>query len=191
MIDPLAADDPPAVVLAAAACGESLMLRTSATSGVSRALRRTAASWVDSFPAVAARLDLRAGDTVWIPGPLAATMNLFAACLAHWAGASWSAHPQRCRFIQTTPTGLRRLVPRTAMSGATVVVAGDRLPARDRDIARAAGLRVQHYYGAAELSLVAWGSCEEDLRLFDDVEADVRDGQLWVRSPWLSSGPVP
>ncbi len=47
-----------------------------------------------------------------------------------------------------------------------------------------------HYYGAAELSLVAWGSHDGDLRPFDGVEVRERDGMLWVRSPYLADVPT-
>ena len=39
-----------------------------------------------------------------------------------------------------------------------VTVAGEALPGALRDRAEAAGARVSHYYGAAELSFVAWGA---------------------------------
>jgi acyl-CoA synthetase (AMP-forming)/AMP-acid ligase II len=47
---------------------------------------------------------------------------------------------------------------------------------------------VQHYYGAAELSFVAWGSSAEDLRPFPGVDVAVRAGEIWVRSPYLCTG---
>ncbi|WIY82199.1 hypothetical protein [Propionimicrobium sp. PCR01-08-3] len=73
----------------------------------------------------------------------------------------------------------------------TVLVAGDGLSRQLRDEALEAGLRIEHYYGATELSLVAWGSCLDDLHLFDQVEARIIDGRIWVRSPWVSDGPAP
>src|SRR4029453_9724856 len=54
--------------------------------------------------------------------------------------------------------------------GMHVVVAGDRL---SPDVVRritGRGGRVAHYYGAAELSFVAWGCSGEDLRPFPGVE---------------------
>jgi acyl-CoA synthetase (AMP-forming)/AMP-acid ligase II len=52
----------------------------------------------------------------------------------------------------------------------------------------AAGVTVHHYYGAAELSFVAWGGHAEDLHLFPGVEAQTRDGEIWVRSPYVCAG---
>ena len=53
---------------------------------------------------------------------------------------------------------------------------------------------MHHYYGAAQLSFVAWGRDAESLRVFPDVRAEARDGVLWVTSPWLclrEEGPEP
>jgi acyl-CoA synthetase (AMP-forming)/AMP-acid ligase II len=47
---------------------------------------------------------------------------------------------------------------------------------------------VAHYYGAAELSFVAWGLDREDLRPFPGVEIEVRADEIWVRSPYLAAG---
>ena len=66
-----------------------------------------------------------------------------------------------------------------------VVVAGDRLPPRLATRAEAAGHTVHHYYGAAQLSFVGWGRDADSLRLFPEVRAEARDGELWVSSPWL------
>jgi long-chain acyl-CoA synthetase len=96
-----------------------------------------------------------------------------------------------------TPSLLGRLLddltcadrgPEELTAGLTVVVAGDRLPVSLHDRARDVGLVVHHYYGAAELSFVAWGGHADDLRAFPGVEVDVRDGEIWVRSPYLCSG---
>ena len=48
---------------------------------------RTTGSWVDSFGTVAALSGLDPASRVWVPGPLAATMNLFAAVHATVLGA--------------------------------------------------------------------------------------------------------
>lgn len=55
-----------------------------------------------------------------------------------------------------TPAGLlRALDDRVDVAGMHLVVAGDRLPQTLAGRAAAAGARVSHYYGAAELSFVA------------------------------------
>ena len=69
-----------------------------------------------------------------------------------------------------------------------VPVAGDRLAVGLHDQAAAAGARISHYYGAASLSFVAWGSHEDDLHPFPEVDVVDREGVLWVRSPYLADG---
>ena len=87
------------------------------------------------------------------------------------------AEPQRTRPERPLPEPGRdlqeRVVARLGYQHGDVTVAGDRLTARLRDRARAAGAEVSHYYGAAELSFVAWGQHAGDLRPFPDVETAV------------------
>jgi len=180
------AADPVAAFWRAHATSGRVALPTSGTSGPPRVIERTTASWVDSFPLVAGRLRLTADSRLHVPGPLASTMNLFAACLAQSVGATWGRAVEGATHHAVTPAGLARL----RGAGGTALVAGDGLSAALRDEARAAGLSVEHYYGATELSLVAWGTCRDDLVPFDRVDVQIRDGRLWARSPWLSDGPA-
>lgn len=184
-----AAADPVAAVLDAHARGDLIALRTSGTTSRPRSVLRTTASWVDSFPAVSRLTGIDAAARVWVPGPLAATMNLFAAVHARVLGARLVGSAAEATHAHLTPALLTRLLDAgTDLDGRHVVVAGDRL---GRDLARraaAAGVRTSSYYGAAELSFVAWGADESDLRAFPGVEVAVRDGEIWVRSPFLSAG---
>ena len=175
--------------LDAHARGAPVALQTSGTSGRARAVVRTTDSWVCSFAHVAALTGLDARSRVWVPGPLTATMNLFGAVHAAFAGARTVSTPEDATHAQLTPAALRRCLDAgTPPAGVHVVVAGDHLdrPLADRE--RAAGLRVSHYYGAAELSFVAWGPDSDNLRPFPEVETSARDGALWVRSPYLCRG---
>jgi long-chain acyl-CoA synthetase len=183
------AADPVAAFLAASERGYLVALRTSGTTGRARAVVRTPASWTESFPHVSRLAGLGAGARVWVPGPLVATMNLFAVVHARCVGATVVASPGQATHAHLTPAALvAALTAGADLRGRTVVVAGDRLARQVADRATAAGAAVHHYYGAAELSFVAWGSAEDDLRLFPGVTAEVRAGRLWVRSPWLSLG---
>ena len=150
---------------------------------------RTTGSWLDSFGHVAAATGLTGQSRMWLPGPLAATMNLFAATLARWLGAHMVDRPQEATHTHLTPLHLDRLLDeQAAPQGLHVTVAGDRLSSRLHGRAVAAGATVSHYYGAAELSFVGWGAHEDDLRLFPQVEVEVRDGEIWARSPYLCQG---
>ncbi|CEH08534.1 O-succinylbenzoate-CoA ligase [Propionibacterium freudenreichii] len=173
--------------------GRLIGLRTSGTTtAAGRVIVRSTDSWVDSLDAVAQRCALTPHDRIWIPGPMGSTMNLFAACLAVHNGVEWSSDKPECATIwQLTPARLSSLLdaglPRSQRLR-EVIVAGDSLSRGLRDRATARGLEVVHYYGAAEMSMIAMGSCRDDLELFDRVEARITDGTIWVRSPWLAQG---
>lgn len=184
------ATDPVAEVLEAHAAGDLVALRTSGSTGSARAVVRSTASWWDSFPHVTELLGLHRGSRLGLPGPLTATMNLFAAVHAHHVGADLvpgrlGATPVTHAVV--TPSELARSIGRAdAVRGVHVVVAGDRLDATLGERALAAGASaVSHYYGAAELSFVAWGRHADDLIPFPGVEVVCRQGEIWVRSPYL------
>jgi long-chain acyl-CoA synthetase len=188
-VDVLGAADPVRAVLSAYEAGRRIAVRTSGTTTRPRSVVRTAASWVDSFPAVSRLTGIGAGSRVWLPGPLTASMNLFAAAHAAFAGAAVVPDPAGATHACLTPAGLlAALDGGTELAGTHVVVAGDRLGRPLARRAAAAGARTSHYYGAAELSFVAWGSDEEDLRAFPGVEVQIRDGVIWARSPYVSQG---
>ncbi|HKX66277.1 MAG TPA: long-chain fatty acid--CoA ligase [Intrasporangium sp.] len=187
-------DDPVAAVLSAHRSGARLALSTSGTTGATpRRVVRTTQSWWDSFPAYSELTGVAVGARVWAPGPLGSTMNLFAAVHAAWAGADVIDDPAQADHACLTPFELERRgdeLPR----GTRVVVAGAHLPDRLAAAAQQRGLRITHYYGAAELSFVAAASSDGDgvLRPFRAVDIQIRDepapGTIWARSPWLCDG---
>jgi long-chain acyl-CoA synthetase len=183
------AADPVAAFLDAHAARGSVALATSGTSGSPRWVVRSTESWVSSFPTVATLTGLAPESRVWVPGPLTATMNLFAVVHARMLGASLVAGPAEATHAHLTPAALAGLLSRDApLGGVTVVVAGDGLAPALHDRAVRAGARVEHYYGAAELSFVAWGAHAGDLQPFPGVTVQAREGEVWVRSPFLCIG---
>jgi acyl-CoA synthetase (AMP-forming)/AMP-acid ligase II len=188
-VDVLAAADPVAAVLTAHRAGRPIAVRTSGTTSRPRSVVRSTASWWDSFPAVSALTGLDAGARLWVPGPLRASMNLFAVVHARAVGAVVVDDPAEATHGCLTPAALTAaLTDRLPLAGVRLVVAGDRLPRALADRAVAAGAHVGHYYGAAELSFLAWGTSNDDLRPFPGVQLQARDGVLWARSPYLSDG---
>jgi acyl-CoA synthetase (AMP-forming)/AMP-acid ligase II len=184
-----AAADPVAAVLDAHEHGDLISLQTSGTTSRPRSVVRTTASWVDSFPHVSRLTGIDRRSRVWVPGPLAATMNLFAAVHARIVGATLVDAPEGATHAHLTPaTLLTALSGGADLHGVHVVVAGDRLSRDTAARALASGARTSHYYGAAELSFVAWGGHEEDLRPFPGVGVQIRAEAIWVRSPYLSLG---
>lgn len=197
-LDPFQSPDPVAAILTehgrAASERRLLALRTSGTStGTPRVIRRSTASWVDSFPTFSELSATTANSRVWVPGPLTATMNLFAATHAVWAGAEPVARVEEATHAHLTTSAVPGLLRDhdAALPGLTVVVAGDRLSATSAGHLRSAGASVHHYYGAAELSFVAWGGDENSLRVFPGVAVRAIDGELQARSPYVSASAVP
>ena len=189
-MDVAAAPDPVQAVITAHHRGDLVALRTSGTSGAARSVVRTTGSWFDSFEHVTRLLDLEPASRVWVPGPLSATMNLFAAVHARHLGATVQPSASGATHAVLSPAALSRAIAQgTDLAGVHVLVAGDRLTPRLHDDALAHGSgRVSHYYGAAELSFVAWGSHAEDLRPFPGVEVECRGAVVWVRSPYVCQG---
>jgi acyl-CoA synthetase (AMP-forming)/AMP-acid ligase II len=176
-------------VLDAHADGDLIALATSGSTGSPRRVVRTTDSWVSSFGHIAELTDLDSRSRLWLPGPLTSTMNLFAAVHAAFVGATTTTAPAGMTHAQLTPAALgRSLNHGTELGGVHVVVAGDRLEPALSERAARRGARVSHYYGAAELSFVAWGSHADNLRPFPEVETSSRDDVLWVRSPYLCRG---
>lgn len=185
----LAARDPAAAFADAQRRGRPIALPTSGTAGHPRTIVRTTASWTESFPVVSELTATSSTSRVWVPGAITATMNLFAAVHSRWACAALVDDLADATHAHLTPTALRRLLASGAdLTGRHLVVAGDRIDAATRDDVIAAGGRLSHYYGAAELSFVAWGEHADALRPFPGVEVEARGGELWVRSPFVSEG---
>lgn len=182
--DPLLAPDPVAAVVDAHAVGTDLLLHTSGTTAPARALVRSTASWWSSFDAYTALSGVERGARVWLPGPMAATMTLFAAVHARAVAATVAERAADATHACLTPAQLARYGDDLGRA-TRVVVAGDALsPAlRDRFSGR---LVLSHYYGAAELSFVAAGEHSEDLHAFTGVAVTVVDGEIRVRSPYLA-----
>ena len=164
---------------------------TSGSSGSPRIVLRSAASWADSFVTVADLLRASRRDAVALPVTPASSLTLFS--IAHaLAGGPRASLGTRGAISATclhgTPQALRAMLdagvpPRLR----TALVGGSHLDAALRERARKAGVEVIGYYGAAELSFVAIDR-GDGLRPFPGVELHIRDGVLWVRSPFVASG---
>ncbi|MBN0040131.1 AMP-binding protein [Cellulosimicrobium cellulans] len=180
---------------------------SSGSTGRPRAVVRTRASWAGSFDDVTRLLGLRPADTVLVPGPLASSLYCFAAVHTLAVGA--------CAYLTRTPAATTsalassdvvHLVPQVlddvldaVAAGAPsrlrhAVVGGASLAPGARSRAAALGIDVLAYYGAVELSFVAYDPDGSGLRAFPGVELAVRPlprasvGEVWVRSPWVSQG---
>lgn len=189
---PVLVSDPstPAPTVDTTPPGTFLIAVTSGTSGRPRPVLRTAASWTASFAPLARLAGIGPDDRVLLTGPLHATMHLFAAVHTLAMGAELTDRPMAATAVHAVPAVLSDLL--TALPGSaplrTAVVAGTALSPAIGDQALAHGVEVTEYYGAAELSFVAARRYPGPLRPFPPAEVDIRDGVLWVRSPYLATG---
>jgi long-chain acyl-CoA synthetase len=172
-----------------------MVVFSSGSTGRPRGITRTVESWRVSFESFSKVTGITADDTVWLPGPLWSSLFLFGAFHAGAVGAKVALRdddPSCATVLHCVPGQLPGLLDRAAAGGLPqlrlAVVAGDHLAASVREQWEAAGVRVLEYYGAAQLSLVAWRDAGGPFRAFDCVETELRDGLLWVRSPYLATG---
>ena len=165
--------------------GAFLLVGTSGSTGNPRPLARTAESWTSSFDEFTTLTGITSNDRVLLTGPLHATMHLFAAVHALWLGACVTDDVRHATVTHAVPAVLRTLVDHAPLLR-IAIVAGTSLDDGARE--RAHKIRLVEYYGAAELSLVAARVVPEPLRLLHGIDADIRDGLLFVRSPYRVLG---
>jgi acyl-CoA synthetase (AMP-forming)/AMP-acid ligase II len=149
---------------------------TSGTTSVPKAFTRSRQSWRKSFDASIEFFGLRQDDVTLAPGPLAASLNLYALAECLYAGAEFQTlesfdvgdvhaaitHDGVTRLV-LVPTMLRLLSERGLTGGVdatgvrTIICAGSKLDARTLEAARrwAPHATIFEYYGASELSFVS------------------------------------
>ncbi|WP_134323146.1 class I adenylate-forming enzyme family protein [Cumulibacter soli] len=186
LVHPERTGDPVSAVLRAHRSGHRLALATSGTTGTARVVVRTTESWFCSFEAYSELSGVEHSARVWVPGPLHSTMNLFASVHARAVGAQLVDSVAQATHACLTPAQLHQFTDR--LRGIRITIAGDALTSRLRQYAEERGIAVAHYYGAAELSFVAAGADATDLRPFPGAQVECRDGEIWVRSPYVAEG---
>lgn len=166
-----------------------LVVATSGSTGSPRAVLRTLASWTSSFKGYTAFAGMSADSRLLLTGPLSSTLQLFAAVHACWLGAAITDDPATATAAICVPALVPRLIGshRPPLLG-QLVVAGARLPDSVARQALSAGLMVNEYYGAAELSFVAARKWPDPWQPFPGVELRVRGGELWSRSAYRAVG---
>lgn len=149
---------------------------TSGTTSVPKAFTRSRTSWQQSFEASIEFFGLQHDDVTLAPGPLAASLNLYALAECLYAGAEFQTletfdvgdvhaaiiHDRVTRLV-LVPTMLRMLSERGLTGGVdasgirTIICAGSKLDARTLEAARrwAPNATIFEYYGASELSFVS------------------------------------
>lgn len=149
---------------------------TSGTTSVPKAFTRSRRSWQLSFEASIEFFGLTPRDKTLAPGPLAASLNLYALSECLYAGSEFHtlesfdvgdvhtaiAHDGITRLV-LVPTMLRLLSERGLAGGVdasgitSIICAGSKLDARTLEAARrwAPKATIFEYYGASELSFVS------------------------------------
>ncbi len=189
----------PATVADAAAHDLAWAAFTSGSTGRPRVVVRSRSSWTGSFAATGRLTGITPDDTVLVPGALSWSLTAFAAAHALAAGATvlltgdWSeprlqAALPSADVVHLVPHRLAAVLDARPRRLRTAVAGGAALGTALRDRAADAGIGVVAYYGATELSFVAVDPDGAGLRPFDDVEVELRAGEVWVRSPWLAHG---
>lgn len=162
-----------------------------------RCILRTWASWRDSFTAIDSRLGIHRHENVGLLGPDYSTMMLFAGVHALHSGAIPHVTPLHATtmnfdvvhavpsvardFLDDVLAGRRR-APRL------LVTAGAHAPPSLWDRATDAGVTLVEYYGSAETSFIAWRDRDGAFEAIPGVDIDIREGHIWVRSPYVAVG---
>jgi acyl-coenzyme A synthetase/AMP-(fatty) acid ligase len=175
-----------------------MVVFSSGSTGRPRGIVRTFESWRASFPSFSDITGITAEDTVWLPGPLWSSLFLYGAFHAGAVGARTAFRDDdrdesaSATALHCVPSQLPGLLDRAEAGGLphirTAVVAGEHCAVTLRDRCEAAGWHLVEYYGAAELSIVAWRDHNGGFRAFPGVETELRDGTLWARSPYVARG---
>lgn len=170
-----------------------LVLFTSGSTGRPRGVLRTTASWLASLQPLTKVTGLETSDVVWVPGPLTSSMCLYGAFHAAALGVPCLTTPSVAGASTATaahlvPTALADAVeaPELLPRLRTVVVAGAALPEALWHKAKTLGWQVVEYYGAAELSFVGARYAPGPMHNFPGAEVQLREGRIWVRSPYLA-----
>lgn len=176
----------------------ALVTHSSGSTGRPRGIYRSLDSWRESLASfdVVTGLDRLPSGPWWVPGPLWGSMSLYAVYHALCAGREVivaGEDPSQAVAVHCVPSLLPDVVARVRAGRLprlqTAVVAGDRLPTAWWQAAAEVGLRVVEYYGTVELAACAARLAPgAPLRAFPDVALDVRDGELWVHTPYRASG---
>lgn len=189
---PVLVADPavPAPIIGTVPADTFLIVVTSGTSGRPKPVLRTAESWVRSFAPLSELTGIDRNDRVLLTGPLHATLHLFAAVHALAIGAELTDRPDLATAVHAVPAVLADLLDHLPADSPLriAVLAGSAVPGKLTRRTADRGISVVEYYGAAELSFVAAARFPQSLRPFPGAEVELRDGVLWVRSPFLSLG---
>ena len=189
---------PPQLHLGPAQSPPAFETLTGGTTGAPRIIRRRQASWIASFEVNRAAWSLGSGTRVATLGSLTHSLTLYGVLEALHCGAE--AHllhglrPDRQQkalaaraitLLWATPSQLRLLTGAPAPSVTRLLIGGGALDAATEGKARALfpAARIHSFYGAAETSFITLDGAP-----YPGVDLEIRDGEVWVKSPYLFEG---
>ncbi len=174
---------------------------TSGSSGAPRRIVRTMGSWSASFSVNAVGFNLGPGTRVAVLGELEQSLALYGALeglhlgsFVHLLGGmrpdrqSKALTARAIDVLYATPAQLRAVVDAGGIGHVRlVVVGGSKLDEGLR--AALAAAEVREFYGAAETSFITLSQAHSAAasvgEAYPCVEIDIRNGEVWVRSPYL------
>lgn len=166
-----------------------LLVYTSGSTG--RGILRTHRSWQASLDPLTDVIGGTPDDRIWIAGPLHSTLYLYGAVHAVHLTGQVILDPEPCEsatIVHAVPARAGQVLDRPPSMLRTIVVAGDHVPDLVRTRAADLGIAIVEYYGATELSFVAWRRDGAQLQPFPGVDIEIREGSIWARSPYLATG---
>lgn len=178
---------------------------TSGSTGAAKVITRSQASWLRSFQVNAGLFDYTGTDKLAVLGSLEHSLALYGVIEAVHLGLTaydlGHVRPDRqadliaangITVLYATPTQLRLLSGHPAMPFVRLILCGGgRLDPTTRDIVTDTfpNATLRNFYGAAETSFI---TISDDTtphgsvgKAYPGVEIDIRDGDIWVRSPYL------
>lgn len=182
---------------------------SSGSSGPSKMFYRTFDSWATFFPIQNKIFGVEQNSSMFMHGSLSFTGNLNAFLATMSAGASivtctrlnaraWFELIDGCSTVYLIPKKLHLLttLKRSVKTVNTIFTGSQSVDERLRaELAeRFSNARLIIYYGASELSFVTYkvleGAVEANNvgRAFDGVSIEIRDGLIYVDTPWRASG---
>ena len=191
---------------APAPAAEGFETLTSGSTGAPRRIRRNVESWTASFAVNSGLFGIGPGSRVAVLGALVHSLSLYGAlegaCLGAGVHLLAGLRPDRqaqalaargVEVLYATPAQLRGLT--LPMPGLRLVlIGGSKLDAALRaQLAKLApAADVREFYGAAEASFITLADADTPVasvgRPYPGVELDIRNGEVWVRSPYLFEG---
>ncbi|MCF1708939.1 AMP-binding protein [Tabrizicola sp. J26] len=182
---------------------------TSGSTGSPRRIRRAHASWIASFEVNARLFGLGPGCRVGIPGQLVQSLALYGSIETLHLGGE--LHPldmlrpdhqaqaiqvRGIEMLYASPVQLRLITEAGVQlpSLRLVLCGGAKLdPATCALVGSIApNARLCEFYGAAEASFITLSDPDTPEgsvgRVYPGTELDIRDGEIWVRSPYLFEG---